>query len=106
VYERVLERSRKAPKNASWFGNLIAHPDVLVQDGREVHRFRAREVFGTETVVGGGGELLAALPGIPATSCGARDSAAPARAARPPAERNAPDPHLMSRPTDHGASKQ
>jgi len=37
-----------APKNPSWYGNLIAHPDVLVQDGSDVTRLRAREVFGTE----------------------------------------------------------
>jgi F420H(2)-dependent quinone reductase len=37
-----------APKNPSWYGNLIAHPDVLVRDGGEVIHLRAREVFGTE----------------------------------------------------------
>ena len=37
-----------APKNPSWYANLIAHPDVLVQDGRTVLHRRAREVFGTE----------------------------------------------------------
>jgi deazaflavin-dependent oxidoreductase (nitroreductase family) len=37
-----------APKNPSWYGNLIAHPDVLVQDGSNVLHLRAREVFGQE----------------------------------------------------------
>jgi deazaflavin-dependent oxidoreductase (nitroreductase family) len=37
-----------APKNPSWYANLIAHPDVLVQDGGEVIRLRARELFGAE----------------------------------------------------------
>jgi deazaflavin-dependent oxidoreductase (nitroreductase family) len=37
-----------APENPSWYGNLIAHPDVLVQDGRAVLHLRARELFGTE----------------------------------------------------------
>ncbi|HEY2044084.1 MAG TPA: nitroreductase family deazaflavin-dependent oxidoreductase [Jatrophihabitans sp.] len=37
-----------APKNPSWYANLIAHPDVLVQDGGEVIQLRARELSGTE----------------------------------------------------------
>jgi deazaflavin-dependent oxidoreductase (nitroreductase family) len=37
-----------ASKNPSWYANLIAHPDVLVQDGSDVTRLRAREVLGTE----------------------------------------------------------
>jgi deazaflavin-dependent oxidoreductase (nitroreductase family) len=37
-----------APKNPSWYANLIAHPDVLIQDGSNVIHLRAREVFGTE----------------------------------------------------------
>jgi deazaflavin-dependent oxidoreductase (nitroreductase family) len=37
-----------APKNPSWYGNLIAHPNVLIQDGGAVLHLRAREVFGTE----------------------------------------------------------
>jgi deazaflavin-dependent oxidoreductase (nitroreductase family) len=37
-----------APKNSSWYATLIAHQDVLVQDGGAVHHRRAREVFGTE----------------------------------------------------------
>ena len=37
-----------ALKNPSWYANLIAHPDVLIQDGNDVAHFRAREVFGTD----------------------------------------------------------
>jgi deazaflavin-dependent oxidoreductase (nitroreductase family) len=37
-----------APKNPAWYGNLIAHPDVLVQDGAVVLHLRAREVSGTD----------------------------------------------------------
>jgi F420H(2)-dependent quinone reductase len=37
-----------APRNPAWYYNLIAHPDVRLQDGAEVHFLRAREVFGQE----------------------------------------------------------
>jgi deazaflavin-dependent oxidoreductase (nitroreductase family) len=37
-----------APRNPAWYYNLIAHPDVRLQDGTEVHFLRAREVFGQE----------------------------------------------------------
>ncbi len=37
-----------APTNPSWYANLIAHPDVRVQDGATVHELRAREVSGDE----------------------------------------------------------
>jgi deazaflavin-dependent oxidoreductase (nitroreductase family) len=37
-----------APNNPSWYGNLIAHPVVLLQEGNEVHILRAREIFGEE----------------------------------------------------------
>jgi deazaflavin-dependent oxidoreductase (nitroreductase family) len=37
-----------APKNPSWYANLIAHPDVVIQDGSNVIHLRARVVFGTE----------------------------------------------------------
>jgi deazaflavin-dependent oxidoreductase (nitroreductase family) len=36
------------PKNPSWYANLIAHPDVLIQDGSDVIHPRARELSGTE----------------------------------------------------------
>ena len=31
-----------------WYLNLLAHPDVTVQDGPDVHQLRAREVDGDE----------------------------------------------------------
>jgi deazaflavin-dependent oxidoreductase (nitroreductase family) len=37
-----------SPKHPSWYGNLLAHPEVQLQDGSEVHVLRAREVFGEE----------------------------------------------------------
>ena len=37
-----------APGNPAWYYNLIAHPDVRLQDGTEVRFLRAREVFGQE----------------------------------------------------------
>jgi deazaflavin-dependent oxidoreductase (nitroreductase family) len=35
-------------RNPSWYHNLIAHPDVSLQDGAIVYRLRAREVSGDE----------------------------------------------------------
>jgi len=37
-----------APKNPVWYYNLVAHPDVEVQDGTVKQDMRAREVFGAE----------------------------------------------------------
>ena len=37
-----------AASNPSWYHNLIAHPDVSLQDGAIVYRVRAREVRGDE----------------------------------------------------------
>jgi F420H(2)-dependent quinone reductase len=37
-----------APKNPSWYTNLVAHPTVRLQDGATVKDFRAREVSGAE----------------------------------------------------------
>jgi F420H(2)-dependent quinone reductase len=37
-----------APTNPAWYGNLVAHPDVWVQDGAAKQQLRAREVFGEE----------------------------------------------------------
>jgi deazaflavin-dependent oxidoreductase (nitroreductase family) len=39
-----------APRHPAWYHNLIAHPDVRLQDGTQVHSLRAREVFGQEKV--------------------------------------------------------
>ena len=37
-----------AANHPAWYRNLIAHPDVWVQDGAVKRRLRAREVFGEE----------------------------------------------------------
>ena len=37
-----------APSHPAWYHNLIANPEVRLQDGTTVHRLRAREVFGQE----------------------------------------------------------
>ena len=37
-----------ATQNPSWYYNLVAHPDIQLQDGASVLRLRAREVFGEE----------------------------------------------------------
>jgi deazaflavin-dependent oxidoreductase (nitroreductase family) len=36
------------PANPGWYHNLLADPEVVVQDGAETHEMRAREVFGDE----------------------------------------------------------
>jgi len=40
-----------APSHPAWYHNLIAHPDVRLQDGAQVHSLRARQVFGHEKAV-------------------------------------------------------
>jgi deazaflavin-dependent oxidoreductase (nitroreductase family) len=37
-----------APSHPAWYHNLIAHPEVRLQDGAQVHSLCAREVFGQE----------------------------------------------------------
>jgi len=37
-----------APKNPSWYINLVSHPTVRLQDGATVKDFHAREVSGEE----------------------------------------------------------
>jgi F420H(2)-dependent quinone reductase len=37
-----------APSHPAWYHNLIAHPELRLQDGAQVHSLRAREVFGPE----------------------------------------------------------
>jgi deazaflavin-dependent oxidoreductase (nitroreductase family) len=37
-----------AATDPAWYRNLIAHPELWVQDGAVKSRFRAREVFGEE----------------------------------------------------------
>src|ERR1041385_7010000 len=37
-----------APKNPVWYNNVVANPDVELQDGPNKARYRAREVHGPE----------------------------------------------------------
>jgi deazaflavin-dependent oxidoreductase (nitroreductase family) len=37
-----------APEHPVWFNNLVANPDVTVQDGTEMHELRARRLEGDE----------------------------------------------------------
>jgi F420H(2)-dependent quinone reductase len=37
-----------APEHPAWYGSIVAHPDVTVQDGTERHDLRARLVSGEE----------------------------------------------------------
>lgn len=37
-----------APNHPSWYHNLVANPDVELQDGPERHEYTAREVAGPE----------------------------------------------------------
>ncbi len=40
-----------APDNPVWYDNLIAHPEVMIQDGPRPHDYIVREVFGHERKV-------------------------------------------------------
>ena len=37
-----------APRNPEWFHNIVAHPEVELQDGPQARPFRARLVHGAE----------------------------------------------------------
>jgi deazaflavin-dependent oxidoreductase (nitroreductase family) len=37
-----------APKNPVWYDNLVAHPEVMIQDGPQPRDYVVREVFGDE----------------------------------------------------------
>ena len=37
-----------APNHPAWYHNLLANPDVRLQDGAQLYRLRAREIFGDE----------------------------------------------------------
>jgi len=50
-----------APKNPVWFNNVVAHPDVELQDGTESGSYTAREVTGEEKAVWWG-RAVAAYP--------------------------------------------
>jgi deazaflavin-dependent oxidoreductase (nitroreductase family) len=47
VYAVVASRGG-APEHPQWYWNLVAHPEVELQDGAEKHDYRAREVVGDE----------------------------------------------------------
>ena len=40
-----------APQNPVWYNNVVAHPDVELQDGTESGRYTAREVTGEEKAI-------------------------------------------------------
>lgn len=44
----VVASAAGAAENPSWYRNLVAHPQVRVQDGESVHELTAREVTGDE----------------------------------------------------------
>jgi F420H(2)-dependent quinone reductase len=37
-----------APNNPAWYGNLVADPNVMIQDGPEPHEYVVREAVGEE----------------------------------------------------------
>jgi len=47
VYVAVASNAG-ATTHPAWYRNLVAHPEVSLQDGATVHRVRAREVHGEE----------------------------------------------------------
>jgi deazaflavin-dependent oxidoreductase (nitroreductase family) len=40
-----------APQNPVWYNNVVAHPDVELQDGTESGRYTARQVTGEEKAI-------------------------------------------------------
>jgi deazaflavin-dependent oxidoreductase (nitroreductase family) len=50
-----------APSNPSWYGNLVADPAVMIQDGAEPEDFVVREVEGEERALWWG-RAVAAYP--------------------------------------------
>jgi deazaflavin-dependent oxidoreductase (nitroreductase family) len=47
VYVAVASNAG-AVTHPAWYRNVVAHPEVSLQDGATVHRLRAREVHGEE----------------------------------------------------------
>jgi deazaflavin-dependent oxidoreductase (nitroreductase family) len=47
VYAAVASKGG-APEHPVWYANVVANPEVSLQDGTTVGRFRAREVHGEE----------------------------------------------------------
>lgn len=50
VYAVVASRGG-TPQHPQWYWNLVAHPDVELQDGPEKHDYLAREVTGDEKAI-------------------------------------------------------
>ena len=44
----VVASKGGAPDNPAWYGNVVAHPVVELQDGAERHDYRATELEGEE----------------------------------------------------------
>ena len=44
----VVASKGGAPENSVWFENIVAHPDISLQDGTETRQFTARVVSGEE----------------------------------------------------------
>ena len=44
----IIASKAGAPKNPSWYHNLVAHPEVTVEIGAEKFKARAKEVKGEE----------------------------------------------------------
>ena len=42
-----------APDNPAWYANLVADPNVMIQDGPEPHDYVVRRVEGDEQAQGG-----------------------------------------------------
>ncbi|MFN8096830.1 MAG: nitroreductase family deazaflavin-dependent oxidoreductase [Dermatophilaceae bacterium] len=47
VYAAVASKGG-APDNPQWYHNLVAHPEITLQDGTAIHDVRAREISGDE----------------------------------------------------------
>lgn len=44
----VVASAGGQPKHPAWYHNLVANPEIELQDGTEVRRMRARQIFGDE----------------------------------------------------------
>ena len=47
VYAAVASKGR-CPRHPQWYHNLVAHPEITLQDGTAIHDVRAREISGDE----------------------------------------------------------
>ncbi|MGI8768459.1 MAG: nitroreductase family deazaflavin-dependent oxidoreductase [Propionibacteriaceae bacterium] len=44
----VVASAGGQPKHPAWYHNLVANPEIELQDGTELRRMRARQIFGDE----------------------------------------------------------